>query len=1197
MVFVNGRKIEVTYLDTLQSIKNRIALQESTILKFLVFPPNITKADFSEEDKDITVVNILAILADPKYTLNFTDMYIEYGAILDKLSSNPIQDIVIPYLSLNKPLTDSKEDRDHLLCVLSTQLKSSGLIDDNTNLIKLYEDNVAEFVTNLRIQLDELREEVDRYTQIIDTFKKIGPQPGDEPIIMTPFELKKVTFDISIRTDNLTLIEIFNQIRLSPSIPFATINNIYKILKSFLPGEDWSLSIPDAIILMGLEIDTENPQLKDYTRIAVLQEEQNVTTIGIMLTQSKQSIGKEILTNQLMFSLGLPHENITAIDDNYVNGVFYIPHRSINKYVLSDLIMNNIYFKQFMAVAERDKATKNKNSTYIHFEAGHTGNLAVNITEKIAVKNDPSLRGKDIVNMFPIGKSYLKIRISSAENSQAVEDFKTVLVKLLYVYDIEYQKIVDFYREYIPDFGTAVETKYTEPKVFKLKDIAPEVFAIGYPSKCLYKPTIIGDEEASILAEKETQVMTFPIDNSSGIIPRNYICDHPKHKYPGLRDNPLSNRDLVPFLPCCYEDDHSQKTGSKYRHYYLGESLKTKDIEHQDIIVSNKFVNPDGYGVLPDDINRLFEIVDYQKGIKYVRKGVTKSKSSFLECVMEALDDDTNILQLNGSDRTTFLEQTRQKLARIKFATSGKQEMYDFSIEEIRVFLRDPDIYLDPSLAVTVLENFFNCNIFIFKRIGVNGELILPRHVQTLYKYSRPNTRSIFIYEHMGSTSDHTEYPRCELIVKWQITSESEQDYYAEYNSTIATGVRNIYDRLAETYSLDAINRNIDFPLQTDEQFTLISQTFDSYGKTRIIEFEWEKTNGLMLTSPLPPLILPEIKLNDRNKLLLPHDKILSLIERLDIDVSGINISTDKVIGMIGNVSIEIPVENVSKLQSLIMPLVSNSRYSFPILDTKRSEIKQYTYYKKTARYVLNYTIWFYSKYLHDNSLPPSIETLKRFVDEKTKIDPNWDYGIILRTISLESPVFDGEKIVFKTIETLKRIIYSLRLYTERQLEKLLTYHTRKTLENYYVDVDDFDIHQHQVILQGEDTVHNWICEQKSNYELSDHIIPEKDISYFFQNSLVSPNVMLCQNTDSHQKAIAICNIWNKTGINVGKDPPPESLPLDSNLPKTNIYSYVDPSNITLYTYDGYEIDSVERPIILGYRIDGIPKYSSLLKI
>ena len=50
MVFVNGRKFEVTYLDTLQSIKNRIALQESTTVKFLVFPQDITKADFSEDD-------------------------------------------------------------------------------------------------------------------------------------------------------------------------------------------------------------------------------------------------------------------------------------------------------------------------------------------------------------------------------------------------------------------------------------------------------------------------------------------------------------------------------------------------------------------------------------------------------------------------------------------------------------------------------------------------------------------------------------------------------------------------------------------------------------------------------------------------------------------------------------------------------------------------------------------------------------------------------------------------------------------------------------------------------------------------------------------------------------------------------------------------------------------------------------------
>ena len=77
------------------------------------------------------------------------------------------------------------------------------------------------------------------------------------------------------------------------------------------------------------------------------------------------------------------------------------------------------------------------------------------------------------MNMFPYGSDYVRVKITKADNMTSVELFQNIFSKLMYIYNIQYKKIVTFYRKFLPKFGKELK----EPKTGKSKaqDIAPEV--------------------------------------------------------------------------------------------------------------------------------------------------------------------------------------------------------------------------------------------------------------------------------------------------------------------------------------------------------------------------------------------------------------------------------------------------------------------------------------------------------------------------------------------------------------------------------------------------------------------------------------------------------------------------------------------------------------------------------------------------
>ena len=79
------------------------------------------------------------------------------------------------------------------------------------------------------------------------------------------------------------------------------------------------------------------------------------------------------------------------------------------------------------------------------------------------------------------------------------------------------------------------------------------------------------------------------------------------------------------------------------------------DKKQHNIIKTDKILDNDQFGILPPNLENLFAIIDSNPNYEYVRKGVFNNNNSFINVVMEALNDETNIIDLDEKEREVFL--------------------------------------------------------------------------------------------------------------------------------------------------------------------------------------------------------------------------------------------------------------------------------------------------------------------------------------------------------------------------------------------------------------------------------------------------------------------------------------------------------------------------------------------------------------
>lgn len=1174
MVNVNNKKFKIYDLDTLESIINRIASQMKTLPKYLYFPFTPKLEDFKGNLNLVVTDNLQQIREDAKSNLEFGKFYLK---ILPQLSNkiNSRDDVLYVWCAYNPELMDSPQ-KGHMRLLIIEEVKelNKKLKTENQpviakpNLEEFFDTQIDEVIPNLKKEIAEHSQKTTEQLQSFQAFQKVEAKE------YTPFELEKIEFEVELDI-SAPLLEIFDLMVLSRNVPFASVGQFYKIFKDFVPPLEWTIATPLAIITQVLKTRTVPVKLTqdDYIEIktAIDTNEQGETqTLARVNWDLKSQLTSDETVNRYLSTFVTRKVSVVSTRQNEISGVFYIPGLSFDQYVFADLVMNNEFFSIYLSIYERDKTTKKKAGVYVHFsDPRHPelGTISASLTGKIAVKSDSDLKGKDL-QQFPIGEPYLRAKVSHALNLQSVENFQSILSSLFSIYEDEFQNIVKYYRKFIPDFAKK-EKKVVKSVKRTLKGIAPEMFVTNYARHCTHPPTIVDEKEAK---KWKGQSMLFPKTPEEG--PQYYfICnnpDYPKHIYPGLFLNKLRNSDKYPYLPCCYLSDQMNRKGSLYRKYYFDEEeVKGTTGKQARLVTTDKILKQNKMGRLPSNIAKFFRTLD--PDYEYGRKGVARGHSSFLQCVVEAVDADFR--SKTDKEMAQRLLNLRKHFTKEEVSVC-RQELYDQSTPEIRKTISDPKVYLDPSYYLRILEVNYKVRIFIFKRDDLfpDGEMVLPRHLQAYYQF-KSNLPAIFIYEHMGAEADLAKYPQCELIVRYDPEDVTKTYYQHSPKTQIYQQIDRIYQKMTQAYALNQPIPRIELP-----NLKVVSQDIDTFGKARVLRVKHKNKIVECLTTPIPPLSVPEVRAQRTQS--KPDDAISFFSAHKGVVLSQ---SNAEIHGRIGNVYITIPL---SKPSGAHIPM----REVALIPSNEPSQLDKFTHNKKLAKYLIEYFVYMFSEFASKTSYKGDA-TIRQFISKKVTQDSNFVYGEVSKKFDLkQSGVIDKGKLVVLSEEMLKRLVYVLRLALIQNQNKVLRYHLRESMEGYYSDITDFQSHPYEVILQGEDSVEKWVRERTLRHLLFDRINlteSEIDMPYFFSNPRISNEIYLAQNTENLPGAEGASVVWNQNGFN--------SLGLMQTTGyHFNLFAYASKLDIQKYEVKGKNGGEIN---ILGYKVDDEPKYTTLLKL
>lgn len=405
--------------ETTPDIIGRLAAEMNTLPEYLFTEENTngTLKELLLSKDSLRIGDILQdITNDPieKFPTWLQDRIVDktYNRVSDKPLN--INDWVIePYIAFNKSLAGFEKKPDkltYMLQFIKTNVKGRLLqtsrIWNNRGYIK---KRVYDAIDKNKVSVAE-----------ISSLSTVKSMPH------TMFQRESVSLHLEWDFANLTILEVFDIIVLTPDIPFACVNNLYKILRDSNPDPNWE-SDNDVIYLKMVVDDTVEP----VTYVGVVMElvGDPGNEIGNMYTDplpvDKGLTEIKFLQNlQSIFpSISLKKKSSNILKEK---GRFYysLGSEPLDRYIMSDLVMNDPLFNRYLAFDESLKASKEKRwSFYLHFFGENDKSI---VKANITVYR---VREKDEVHKkynYPLGTFYLSVLISDVSSQENILTFTTI---------------------------------------------------------------------------------------------------------------------------------------------------------------------------------------------------------------------------------------------------------------------------------------------------------------------------------------------------------------------------------------------------------------------------------------------------------------------------------------------------------------------------------------------------------------------------------------------------------------------------------------------------------------------------------------------------------------------------------------------------------------------------------------------------
>lgn len=541
---------------------------------------------------------------------------------------------------------------------------------------------------------------------------------------------------------------------------------------------------------------------------------------------------------------------------NTIRTTFNIYNSFVDESVFFHFVMNDDLLSSYMVSDEHTTSFPERKRFIVNVREllpGSDGNKKPNKLSFLSFKND-SLLQRDVFDefyvkrakMIPAGTAIFKVTTSEVVDEEYVRNISRRMRTYLKYFDLSKGITYDLYETNFPellflparlnsgkrqgsrlikgydtDLFADVETE-DNWRFNRLKEADDErlrldkldgVGILGDPGAFIKQqytkmcsearqPTPIAQDEQPRVGEDE---MLFPLRRTNH--PLKLVCRATKYKHIGVSINHNeANNDIYPYCPCCFEKQQVGKAKGNYYDYSMrdevGISIGDKPIKTEVLL------DPGKRGYIPKAVNEIlkFAVRVTDPGALFLHMGVIRDTNSLLHCVLYATrqkyrDMLENYLLIGNTPKEfstaqikLYVENRRIKMAKATKPALLRQEMYDYTDEQIKNYIEDNSKPLDPQLVYRMLEEYFNINIFVFsveelsektnkskkrKKAIIQGITLgiieIPRHKYFHTRIPRRDRKSILVFKHKGQGLLPLRYPQCDLIIsETDVTKELE---------------------------------------------------------------------------------------------------------------------------------------------------------------------------------------------------------------------------------------------------------------------------------------------------------------------------------------------------------------------------------------------------------------------------------------
>ena len=590
-------------------------------------------------------------------------------------------------------------------------------------------------------------------------------------------------------------------------------------------------------------------------------------------------------------------------------------------------------------------------------------------------------------------------KIPGGENlSSKISTCQTMINKILQYAILKSDNILNFYKQYIT-IKTENRSSSTVEQPTKtqnsLKTMVPNLFISNSKKLCNKPPIISPNNNYDEVEGCNEKYLKFPVYGETD--PKIFECPYFDHNYPGLRINKLENKNIFPYIPCCYKRPQKQSKNCKV---YFDQETQTQRINSGEIAKSLKILTPKRQGVLPPRIDK---ILHYTTNVKFYRYGIPLSPNCCLY-----------LLNMVTRNQNSFKEIRTRLSSKIELC---KGNIKALELQDLKNKVLDEAYYINPRNFKNVLEDYYKLSFILFSKDKDDFSI----YENNFLKDCRLKSKVIFIIEH--EEENHVELIVDTETLNYVNKQNKEPVFTFDVDDELVENVISIYKKRFDyaTFSLNKksiVKEVVDqHPfLTSNNEIIPLNKYIDMYGKVRLVEFMYKNINFVVEFDPIFCFTLKNIR-------------PLKYFKNINNQLS------------------------YNEKEFIKQKIIRNFEHCKLYNPFNSNEIDLYNNFKSMKK-LSNYILWL-ACYVYSNMFLESRLSVDEWIQRHTRIVENFTYsGVTIKPIYDVTGVMVNSKFIFDSFELQEKIRFNLNLISTINLKlyKNNYYH------NFYNDVTNFNV-------------------------------------------------------------------------------------------------------------------------------------------